>query len=224
MNFIRKFNSRKKTAGQSFIELAIMIPLLLFMLTGLVEIAFVMFTYMTVTDLTREAARFASIRDYRELVLDSTPAAACTDNSLHYFYDTACFFTDPKLNSSIDFRANKFDDVVITVFTIANNHVTNRHPSSGYWSLYSDNWKKDCQGNVVTNTPFFSNARIESDFLPNAPTDRGLVVVEAYVCQKLILNLPLVTQFLTDPYRIHVYTVMPAPEGLPTPTPIPTSP
>jgi hypothetical protein len=236
---IKKLKRGKKPSGQSFVELMLIFPLLLVMLAGMVEVAFFMFTYLTALDLTRGAARFASIRDYREQVLEDTstpernptspefdPSTACTDSTLHFYYDTACFFTDPTLNPFIEFRADKYDDVVITVFTIANNVVSERHPSSGYWSLYNDNWKKDCDGNIVTDTPYFTNADIQSKFEAGAPSDRGIVVIEAYVCHDLILgiafnNIPLVKDFIHSPVRIHAYTMMPSPEAIPTPTPIP---
>ncbi len=40
----------------------------------------------------------------------------------------ACFFTDPDLNPFLEFNAAKYDDLVITVFTVANNQVSDRHP------------------------------------------------------------------------------------------------
>ncbi len=229
MNTIRKYLRFRRPKGQSFVELALLLPLLLLMLAGMVEVAFGMFAYMSALDLTREAARFASIRDYNEQDIDypspSTPpeTAACTDDVLHFYYDTACFFTDPLLNHNLEFRADKYDDVVITVYTIANNNVSQRHPDSGYWSLYNDNWKKDCQGNVVRNEPTLSDEFIESKFAANATSDRGIVAIEAWVCYDLALNLPFISTFVPSPFRIHTYTLMPAPEALPTPTPIPNT-
>jgi hypothetical protein len=150
---------------------------------------------------------------------------------LHYYYDTACFLTDPDLNPFLEFNAAKYDDMVITVFTVTNNHVSDRHPGPGdtpagpdpgYWSLWNDNWTKDCQGNVIGTTPFFDNATFESFFVPNAPTERGVVTVEVYVCYDLIMHLPFISNFIASPFRLHAYTVMPAPEALPTPTSIPS--
>ncbi len=174
MNVLRKLKKVNISSGQSLVELAIIFPLLLIMLAGMVEVAFGIFAYLTALDLTREAARFASIRDYNVQELDnpSDPTTACTDNVLHFYYDTACFFTDDNLNPFLDFRADKFDDVVITVLTVANNNISDHHPDADGWSLNSDNWKKDCQGNVVRNTPFFSNSYIEDHFVQNAPADR----------------------------------------------------
>jgi hypothetical protein len=247
MKIIQKIKRIREHSGQSLVELAIILPLVLLMLAGMVEVAFGMFAYMTTLDLTREAARFASVRDYHELGyydqyghaqngdLHPAPyvanaASACNDDLLHYYYDTACFFTDKELNPFLEFNSAKYDDVVITVFTVANNIVSARHPDPndlpvsirgpGYWSLYNDNWQKDCQGNVVNTTPFFTDTMLVNDFVLGAPTDRGIVIVEAYVCYDMIMNLPFISNFIPSPFRIHTYTVMPAPEGIPTPTPI----
>jgi len=220
INFLRRF--RKKPSGQSFVELAIILPLLLLMFVGMVEIAFAMFVYLTALDQTREAARFASVRDFNEQIADD-PALACTDNDLHYFLDTACFFTDPDLNPWIPFSETT-DDVVITVFTIAGGHITERHPGSGYWSMNSDNWQKDCHGDVVRTGPFFSDGYIEDTFVSGAPGEKGLVLVEAYYCYNPVAHLPFISDYLDSIIQIHAYTFMPSPEAIPTPTPIVISP
>jgi hypothetical protein len=58
-------------------------------------------------------------------------------------------------------------------------------------------------------------------FVANAPEDRGLVLVEGYYCYDLLLDLPIFAQIVPSPFRIHAYTIMPASEAIPTPTPIP---
>ncbi|MCC7129617.1 MAG: hypothetical protein B6D39_00630 [Anaerolineae bacterium UTCFX2] len=244
-NLLRRLRIRKNQSGQSFVELAIMLPLLLLMLVGMVEVAFTMFIYLTALDLTREAARFASVRDFN--VLDpygelnptgpvascgtdeggnpiTDPArCACLDDDLHFFLDAACFFTDPKLNPFIPFDRNT-DDVVITAFTVAGGHISESHPGAGYWSLNNDNWKKDCYGNVVRSAPIFSWSDIEENFVADAPADKGLVLVEAFYCWNPVAYLPFISDYIPSKIRIHTYTFMPSPEALPTPTPIIASP
>jgi hypothetical protein len=230
MKIIQRVKRIREHSGQSLVELALILPLVLLMLAGMVEVAFGMFAYLTALDLTREAARFASVRNYDELnpgndlhppAYVANAASACNDSELHYYYDTACFFTDPDLNPFLEFNEAKYDDLVITVFTVADNAVSDRHPDPN-WSLWNDNWQKDCQGNVVTTTPFFSDSYLESNLDPNAPPQRGIVAVEAYVCYDLIMHLPFISNFIPSPFRIHAYTVMPAPEAIPTPTSIPS--
>jgi hypothetical protein len=217
-----------KERGQSFVELALIIPVLLVVLAGLTEVGFFMFAYLNALDLTREAARFASTRDFKIQELSDPdpshlPMSACTDSVLHYYYDTACFFVDPQLNPYIPLDPNNYDDVTISVFSVNDNNTINqRFPTpGGVWSLYNNNWQKDCQGNVITTTPDFTNADIQSDFLANAPHSKGLVLVEVYYCYHQVLNLPFISQFIANPIRLHTYSIMPAPEAIPTPTPIP---
>jgi hypothetical protein len=149
--------------------------------------------------------------------------SACTDSVLHYYYDTACFFVDPQLNPYLPLDPNNYDDVTISVFSVNdNNAIDQRFPTpSGVWSLYNNNWQKDCQGNVVTTTPDITNADIQNDFLSSAPHSKGLVLVEVYYCYHQVLNLPIISQFIANPLRLHTYSIMPAPEAIPTPTPIP---
>jgi hypothetical protein len=222
---LRFLGIRGQFKGQSFVELVISLPIILLLLAGLVEVGFMLYTYLTILDLTREAARFASTRDYRAGQSSGLgdPLSACDDNALDYYYDTACFFIDDDLNPYITFKDSNYDDVAISVFTISNNRVTDRWPNDGdgVWSLYNDNWKKDCEGNVITSEPFYTNAEVEAEFVANAPRDRGLVLVEGYYCYHLLMNFPIISQIFASPVRLHAYTIMPAPDAIPTPTPIP---
>ncbi len=222
----------KDQNAQSFVELALILPVLLMLSAGLVEIGFYVYSYLTLLDLTREAARFASLRDPFTLDVDggTLPDDACSDSVLHYYFDTACIILDPGFNPTLPFDTN-IDDITISVLTISGNVVTNRWPADGdgVWSLStasnawagSESWTKDCAGNVVRSEPFFTNAELVSRFQAGAPTNKGLVIVEAYYCYHQVLNLPLLSDFLPNPIRMHAYSIMPAFEAIPTPTPIP---
>lgn len=138
--WVRKLKNRQLTRGQSFVELALVIPILLLILLGLVEVAFFMGRYLDVLDLTREAARFAASRvPYLNTVGDPRPGNAdyncSTPDRFDFYYDTACIFSPPEnatckdafgnitnpfcngFNSFVDFN-QALDDVVISVFTI----------------------------------------------------------------------------------------------------------
>ena len=223
---------KKENSGQSFVELALIIPFLLLLIAGLVEVGFFMYTYLTVLDLTREAARFASLRDPFVLTTPGgvLPDAACSDGDLHYFFDTACIILDLGFNPYVPLDTN-IDDIAISVLTISGNVVTNRWPADadGVWSLStasngwagSESWTKDCDGNVITSTPYFTNTEIQSMFQAGAPTNKGLVIVEVYYCYHQVLNLPILSDAIPNPFRMHAYSIMPAFEAIPTPTPIP---
>ena len=222
-------NSQHK--GQSFVELALILPLILILLIGMIEVGFYVFNYLTALDLTREAARFASVRDFTLATPGSATPADCVDEGLDYYKDTACFFIDSELNPNLPLDPNKFDDVTVSVFTVVSGTVATisdrwPHPpidpdGDGVWSQYNNNWQKDCQGNVVRSEPYFTNSDVESLFLNSAPKAKGLVLVEAYFCYDQLIYIPLISDFIGSPFRIHTYTFMPAPEAIPTPTPIP---
>lgn len=121
-------------------ELALIIPILLLILLGLVEVAFFMGRYLDILDLTREAARFAASRvPYLNNGADPRPGSAdyncSTPDNFDFYYDTACIFSPPEndtckdaggnvidpfcngFNSFIEYN-EMLDDVVISVFTI----------------------------------------------------------------------------------------------------------
>ena len=59
----KKNNSSVGIRGQSFVELAIVLPLLLFLLIAFVEVGAIVYAYLSMLDVAREAARFASEHD-----------------------------------------------------------------------------------------------------------------------------------------------------------------
>lgn len=234
--------------GQSFVELALILPVLLMLIAGLVEVGFYFYSYMTALELTREAARFASKRD--PFTLDAPgsglPAGACSDSDLHFYFDTACIILDPGFNPGMPLDTNR-DDVTISVFTVSGNtssdierwpHYSSNPPvpadpgNDGVWSLSSvsdtwggnESWTKDCDGNVVQTEPFLTKDEIDDMFQAGAPEERGLVMVELWYCYEQVLGLPVLSDFIPDPIRMHVYTIMPSFEAIPTPTPITPSP
>ena len=227
--------SSKKNKGQSFVELAIVLPLLLFLLIGFVEVGAIVYSYLSMLDVAREAARFASEHD--PAVLEGPGAGGyCEDDFLHFYQDSACVVVGAGFNPDLVLNPAT-DDVTISVFTIDDNNVTDRLPNDGdgVWSLYGENWTRNCDGTLNTTTPFFEDAEVESIFaLPpptvgagtptpsgGAPTDKGRVVVEVYYCHEQLLNLPILSNLLPNPVPLHAYSFMPAPAVAPTPTPIP---
>lgn len=238
-----KSRSSGRNRGQSFVELAIVLPVLLFLLIGFVEIGAIIYNYLSLLDVVREAARFAADRDPEMLNGDmsSYPLSACEDDALHYYLDTACVIIGSNFNPGITLNPAT-DDVAISIFTIDNNFVVDRKPNDGdgVWSLYSDNWTKNCDGSLNSITPFFPQVIGDAwvsfatptfgpgtatpgagTTVPGGPTDKGMVLVEIYYCHEQLLNLPLLSDLIPNPVPLHAFTIMPAPEAAPTPTPLP---
>jgi hypothetical protein len=228
---IKKKLSRNRPAGQSLVELSLIVPLVLIMLVGMIEVGFLIFNYLNAMDLTREAARFASTRNFQNATPGTIGATDCTDSTLDYYKDTACFFVDPSLNPNLPLDPARFDDATISVFTVVSGTVatvSDRWPkppidpdNDGVWSLYSNNWKKDCQGNEVLSEPTFTDDEVEAMFLSSAPKAKGIVLVEVFICYDQMIYIPFISEYIGSPFRIHTYSFMPAPEAIPTPTPIP---
>ena len=236
----KRRRSRRKNSGQSFVELAIVLPLLLFLLIAFVEVGAIIYNYLSLMDVVREAARFAADRDPEILNGDmsSYPLSACADDALHYYLDTACVIIGTNFNQDIELDPAT-DDVAISIFTIAGNNVADRKPNDadGVWSLYSDNWTKNCDGSLNSLTPFFPQGVGDGWVAytiptvgvgtptPNIPagglSDKGIVLVEVYYCHHQLLNLPLISDIIPNPVPLHAFAVMPAPKAAPTPTPLP---
>ena len=232
--------SSGRNKGQSFVELAIVLPLLLFLLIGFVEVGAIVYSYLSMLDVAREAARFASEHD--PTVLEGPGVGGyCEDDYLHFYQDSACVIVGSGFNPDLILNPAT-DDVTISVFTIDDNLVTDRLPDDGdgVWSLYGENWTRNCDGSLNTTTPFFTDAEVEAIFtiptptagpgtptpgagtsVPSAPTDKGRVVVEVYYCHEQLLNLPLLSNLLPNPVPLHAYSFMPAPAAAPTATPLP---
>jgi len=242
MNWLKSRFSGK-SSGQSFVELAIVLPVLLFLLIAFVEVGAVIYNYLSLLDVVREAARFASDRDPEVLTGDMSnyPISACEDNALHYYLDTACVVIGTNFNQDITLDPAT-DDLTISIFTIASNVVADRKPNDGdgVWSLYGENWTKNCDGTLDSTTPFFPQQVTDSwvsiapptsgpgtptvgagTTIPGGPTDKGIVLVEIYYCHEQLLNLPVISDLLPNPIPLHAFAVMPAPMAAPTPTPLP---
>ncbi len=218
-----------------------MLPILILILLGLVEITFFMARYLDVMDLTREAARVASIRDpeIEEGWVDDTYQC---NRSIPYsfYYTTACVFAPPEgscpdarfcggLNPLV-YLNPEIDDVVVEVFTVnGHTNVVEVNPTGGYWAYsdhdsdtaHNENWKKRCDGAAPT-TPVvlkYTEAYVESQLESDAPRNKGFVGVEFFYCYHQVLNLPIWNWFIPSPLRIHANTLMPLPAAQPTPTP-----
>ncbi len=229
----------KSNKGQSFVELALTMPVLLLLLGGMVEVGVFINQYLNALDLTREAARFASGLDAYGTPGDNS-CATVTD--FNYYYDTGCVFSPPAdppgrcpfstfcngVNSYLPYKPDQ-DDVVITIVAVIEDSLNVQHivrwPDDDGWALsnndngvgapdpgsaYSDNWKEDCKNKVVQPQPYFSDAEVSSFLNSAAPGTKGFVVIEYYYCYYQILHLPVFYQTIPDPIRMHNYTVMPA--------------
>lgn len=59
----RKQNRRSEQLGQGMVELALLLPLLLIILFGTLDLGRAFYTYVALTNAAREAARYAAVND-----------------------------------------------------------------------------------------------------------------------------------------------------------------
>ncbi len=205
-----------RDTGQSLVEIAILFPLLLMLLSGLVEFGFLLNQYLNLLDGAREAARFASdgdpfMRDPTNQNCSASLGAITND----FYNQAACLAEQVALPIRLD---SAKDDVVISAFGVANGAVVARYPTNpqdpptgtetpGEWHLFG--YGGACSPMADNCNPSkFSNARINS-YLSNAAPNTGVLLVEIYYDYNQILALPWITAFVPDPIHVYTYAIMP---------------
>lgn len=232
--------TKRRSRGQSFVELALILPVLMLLILGVVEVTVFIGRYLDILDLTREAARFASVRDPFDTVAPRDQDCS-TPGLFDFYYDTACIFSPPAGSGNCtDSRfcngLNPYvvldpalDDVVVSVYTVSNNQVSHVWPEIGYWALsdhdadtdHNGNWRRDCQGELVRSEPQYTLDSVNASLSGGSPPAKGFVAVEFFYCYDQVLNLPVLNTFIPNPLRIHAFTIMPLPAAQPTPTTTP---
>jgi len=205
---------RRKSLGQSLVEFTIMLPVLLMMLSGLVEFGILLNYYLDVIDAAREAARFAAdgdpIRDDAGNPLDPNPqyflnVQELTKQSLDFASDSRIDWMSPAVCGT-DIQG----DIVISAFSTLGDAVERRFPSGT-----GDDGLSMCSTHVSNITTAEVNAILSGSPIPNS----GLVLVEIYYDYYMVLGLPWIRAFVPDPITLHAYSIMPNVNVEPTPTP-----
>ncbi|MFQ5943582.1 MAG: TadE family protein [Anaerolineales bacterium] len=202
--------------AQSLVEFSIMLPVLLIMLSGVIEMGFMLNSYLDVIDAARETARFAANDD---------PIRADSDGSPLYpnpnFYLRVFSLAKESLKSGSDGRIDwnpspapplpcdpVEGDVVVSSFAVLGAAVEDRFP------LGAPNGQSMC-GNYISK---FTYARGDPIYT-SAAINSGLVVVEIFYEYDQVLALPWITAFVPDPVTLYAYSFMPNINVEPTSTP-----
>lgn len=229
MSKVQKFLSFRPSAserslGQSFVEFTILLPVLLIMISGLIEFGFMLNFYLDMIDAAREVARFAADDD----ALHDATGSFTTYNEP--FYVRAWNNTDRALNWGGQIVLNPAaDDVIISIFTVSGSNVTARFPPNGIGGqCVGADWGCHRWGNHLSKFPGVGMGS-ELDNLVKAsaaktgsiPPNTGVVLVEIYYDYNMIMELPWITAFVPNPITLHAYSIMPNSAAEPTPTPEP---
>ncbi|HEY62124.1 MAG TPA: pilus assembly protein [Anaerolineae bacterium] len=217
----------KKRKGQALIELALLFPILMILLSGVVEFGIFLNQYLSIMDAARNAARFASDGLYYE----SDNVSDC-ETTRDFYRQTVCLVNSelrqerPYIQMNDNATPNNFlddyldpirgDDIVVSAFSVSDQQIKARFPDNDGWSYASDL-------GVGSGTPSrFTNADVVALIHEaNAPRT-GYVLVEIYYHYDQLLKLPWITAFVPDPALLYTYAFMPLSSAEPTATPIPT--
>ena len=206
--------------GQGLVEFALIAPVLLVMLSGLMEFGFMLNEYLDILDGAREAARFAS---------DDTPFDKNYNDENSFYVDAAILaertMAPVSLCENVDGLGICGDDVndvihgdiVISVFGVADTSggtVINRFPRTPVGAVNGE-WRR-----FDTEASNFSTADVAAMLDANSP-NTGIIIVEVFYNYPQKFKFPWITAFIPDPIRVASHTIMPLVAAEPTPTPLP---
>lgn len=223
---IKNYWNKIPPQGQSLVELALFFPILLLMLSGLVEFGFLLNEYLNLMDGTREGARYA---------VDKAPFVESTDNDLATFYFNQKY--DWVVNNGYTCGADEdcspgvaqivreaitpyvldptLDDVVISVVVTRNGGILHRYPDGDPDAslLCSVRQASDpdcyCLNGKHVSEVTDSEITAKMGGASNSPERIGYVVVEMYYSYHQVLALPWLKPFVPDPIPLHFVSVAP---------------
>jgi hypothetical protein len=186
----RLSRSGKKPPGQSLVEFTVILPILLIMISGLIEFGFLLNYYLNLIDGARDTARFLANSD------PSLPDDGLDCDPVHgtaYYPRLVQCYMSQAFGSQIAFDPAT-DDILVSYFSVSSSTVT----TYDTWSLYN------------IHSSAFTLSEL-SNMVARAGTapDTGFVLVEVFYDYDMILALPWITVFVPNPMTLHAYTIMP---------------
>lgn len=204
---------RRHFQGQSIVEFTLLLPLLLMLLSSLIEFGFMVNEYLDLIDTTRETARYLADQDPFEAGTERRDAFYTGGvNEMSATLDRAGWIN---LDTSVD-------DLVISVFAVTGNTSAVRYPDQ--WEDTRGNCAGDPNGGGMgwrlhcNKTTKFSYQDVLDRFssgTSKTPPNNGLILVEIYYAYNMKLGLPWVTGFVGDTIELHAYSFAPNPHAEP---------
>jgi len=218
--------------GQSLVEAAIFVPILIFILIGMIEVGWGIRNYLVLVNATREATRQAArtkVLDFSEVdpgydvvldqMLDSMgqssnsniPAFDLEKNAtvnIHHLYIST---GRPCLNSpcisdceSIDpAELNRLDDLILSPETEANFYKSYGITRTNMLADYTDLIQELVDQSNKLHCQM--EKRILTDF---EISDNSLVIVETQYDHRQLLGVPIIANGLTNPINMRTATTM----------------
>jgi hypothetical protein len=204
---------KRRSLGQSIVEFTLLLPLLLMLLSSLIEFGFMLNEYLDLIDTTRETARYLADQDPFDV---------------NWGYREA-FYTEGSNEMVATLRRagwinldSSNDDLVISIFSITGSSEAIRYPQQweddrGHctgvqnggamgWRLYCRKTSKFTKDDVLAR---FSSGTTYT------PPNNGIVLVEIFYDYHMRLGLPWVTGIIGDTIGLHAYSFAPNPHAEP---------
>jgi Flp pilus assembly protein TadG len=204
--FVPGWLRRRNRRGQSLVEFTILLPILLIMISGLIEFGFMLNYYLDLIDAAREAARWAAGDDP---IHDDNSGVYIDPNTNFYLRTQQVAIDSIDTGSGGQISLDPLtDDVVISAFAVSGGTITARFPAGSPTGLplYNRHISK------------FTTPQVQALIDPTAP-NTGIVMVEIWYDYHMILGLPWITAFVPNPVTLYAYSMMPNANVEPTPTP-----
>ncbi|NWF63972.1 MAG: pilus assembly protein [Chloroflexi bacterium] len=207
LSFQTTEKKQQHSRAQSLVEFAITLPILILLLTGMVEFGFMLNTYLSIQDAARSTARrYSTINPF-----DATGAddPAFYSGAAEYAIDLLAPAGDPD-SRQIELDPTR-DNILISLIGVEVDESTDpdsissiiRYSGAQYYKHFGD-----------TNPPTgYPDSAITAMMTANGaePSDAGLLIVEIYYGYEGTLNLPWTTPFFSpgNPSMLYVSVAMP---------------
>jgi len=199
---------RRRERGQGLLEMAVILPVLLILMLGVVEVGYALRNYLRVVNANREGARFAARGQFEDTrVGERVMASGGTDAALgEHFLRTDIGGTDPNTGFIIThIKMDSAGDVVESTIWVSGVMPT----EAGELRLI-----RETDSIISTTLPQIIERHRESTQSINAtraaamyePMDNHIVIVETYFMHHPLWNNPLLP--LPDPWMMHARTEM----------------
>jgi len=208
---------KRTRSGQSFVEFAILLPVLLILFSGLVEFGFALNMYLDVVDTAREVDRYTSDDD--PFPLDPASPTPLFNEA---FYLDAGELANYTLSMAQQVMLDPaVDDLVVSIYQVKDGIVLGESIPPSFLDMRLGSGEAnggDLGWRLYGNyTSAFTQAEIQQRInrLGDIPPDTGLVLIEVYYNYDMLLGLPWITVFVDDPIVLHAYTFAPNPAAKP---------
>jgi hypothetical protein len=207
--------------GQSLVELALTLPLLLIMFAGLVEIGAALRDYLVLVNANREGVRFAArgrwfdTDDEVNYIFDRVVAAAGIeqrgDDLVRFLRPLPIGELEPNTTVAVTYIQvpDQVDDVggltnepaeVVGMWYSPTVQIFDTHVTRINANAMAEEAR---QANYEFNEQYFIN-----DQLLDIPSEDNLVIVETWLEHEQLLKLPIFTELLPERFTLYARSVM----------------